>query len=435
MYYIVEKSEQLSKLEPSESAFVQLILSNHTHHPKLSSPSLIYYNNGEKGYILAIEHSESFSLSIKQVNEFLKKHTKIYLIDAKYHSYHIDTSNVIDLNLVMLDSNNSVKELDCNTQFHRQLYQKSLELTNLDAIVPISKHYEKCECFYDQVKYLIGLELDQSYDKLILDAYKYVEENGIGVKDEQLSKLYDLQNSAGFIQDSVSYSYYNLYNLTARPTNSFRSVNFLAIPKEGDHRSCFVPKKDFLVEFDFDSYHLRLISNLVGFSQPEGSMHEYLGKKYFDKQELTQEEYKQAKIITFRQLYGGVEDQYKHIDFLSSMNEFVNNEYKKYKAQSSYVLPTGRIVKQHSSITKYKLFNYVLQNLETKTNVDKILALKTYLSEKATQLVLITYDACLFDFSIQDGKETLLGIKQILERGGFPTKHTHGKDYSFTSYF
>jgi hypothetical protein len=164
-------------------------------------------------------------------------------------------------------------------------------------------------------------------------------------------------------------------------------------------------------------------------------MHEYLGKKYFGKEDLTQEEYKQAKIITFRQLYGGVEDQYKHIDFLSSMNEFVNTEYKKYKAQSSYVLPTGRIVKQHSSITKYKLFNYVLQNLETKTNVDKILALKTYLSEKATQLVLITYDAFLFDFSIQDGKETLLGIKQILERGGFPTKHNHGKDYSFTSYF
>jgi hypothetical protein len=434
MYYIVEKIDQLERLTSTETAFVQLIFCDKTFHPKLSKPSLVYYNNGEKGYIFALDHSESFSLPIEKVVQFLEQHSKIYVIDAKSHSYHIDSKNLIDLNLIMLDSTNEIKEFNCDTQFHRQLYQKQIK--NADHIIPISKHYERCECLYESVKYLIGLDVDQSYDKRILDAYKYVENAGIKVKEEHLKKVYDLQNSSGLIREGLAYSYYNLYNLTARPTNSFLGLNFLAIPKEGESRSCFIPNNDFLVEYDFDSYHLRLIAKLVGYNLSEkDSIHKKLASEYYQKpiDQITDQEYKQAKTITFRQLYGGVEEQYKHIDFLSSMNGFIESEFKKYKAQSCYVLPTGRVVKKHSSITKYKLFNYILQNLETKTNVEKIEKVKDYLESKNTKLILITYDAFLFDFSIQDGKETLLGIKNILEQGGIPTKHTYGKDYSFTS--
>jgi hypothetical protein len=114
------------------------------------------------------------------------------------------------------------------------------------------------------------------------------------------------------------------------------------------------------------------------------------------------------------------------------MSSYTDQEYKKYKTQSSYVLPTGRILKKHSTITKHKLFNYILQNLETKTNVEKILKIKEYLKDKKTKLILITYDAFLFDFSVQDGKEVLIEIKDILQQGGFPVKHIHGTNYSFS---
>lgn len=438
MYYIVEKTEQLINLQASDSAFVQLILCDSNSHPKLSSPSLIYYNNGEKGYVLCIDHSEGFSLPLREANEFLKKHSKLYVIDAKFHSYHLDSSNMIDLNLVMLDSNNTLKEYDCDTPFHRQIKQRHSELSSLDRIIPISKHYEACECFYDQVKYLMGLELDQTFDKQILDAYRYVEQSGIGINDRILKENYQLPISSGLVRDSVAYSSYNLYNLTGRPTNAFGGINFLAIPKEGDFRKAFVAKNDYLVEFDFEGYHLRLIAKLVSENVPNSEpMHKVLAGQYFKKptEEVTEEEYKQAKVITFRQLYGGVEDQYKDIEFFQKLKSYTEEEWKKYKSQRSYVLPTGRVLKETSSMTKHKLFNYVLQNLETKTNVEKIHAIRSYLLGKATQLVLITYDAFLFDFCVEDGKETLLGIKEILELGGFPTKHTYGKDYSFTQHF
>jgi len=433
MYYIIEKQEQLEKLQCSDSAFIHLITSNPSYHPKLARPSLVYYNNGDKGYIFAIEHCESFSLGIQYIEDFLNKHTKIYLLDKKSHSYHLNLPKAIDLNLVSIDSTNTVKEFNCDTQFHKSFYQNKLNLSNIDCIIPIAKHYEKCECLYDQVKYLIGLEKDTiSQEDSILNAYKTVEQSGIKVKEEYIREVYGLQNSAGVIDNGIIYSNYNLYNTTARPTNSFKGINFLAIPKEGDYRKCFIPKNDYFVEFDFDSYHLRLISKLIGFEDQQESLHRYLGRLYYDKQELTDEEYKQSKIITFRQLYGGVEDQYKHIDYFSKIEDYANLQWKKYKADQSYILPTGRILNKHSSITKYKLFNYILQNLETKTNVQKILRLNQYLSNKKTKLVLITYDAFLIDFSISDDKQTLIDIKSLLQEDGFPVNHKYGTDYSFS---
>lgn len=436
MYYIVENSDQLSRLEPTKTAFVQIVLKNDCYHPMLSSLSLVYYNNGSKGYILSVDHSESFSLSIEQITEFLNSHETIYLIDAKFHSYHLGLRNVVDLKLVMLDSKNETEDFNCDTQFHRQMYNNyGTHFKNIDSVIPISKHYEKCECFYDQVKYLIGLELDQTFDKQILDAYKYVEQSGIRINDELLSKVYDVQNSAGVIRDSIAYSNYNLYNLTGRPTNSFNGINFLAIPKEGDFRKCFLPQNDYLVEFDFEGYHLRLIAKLVNLELPKSeSIHKILASEYFNKpvEEVTEEEYKQSKTITFRQLYGKIEDKYKDITFFKSLKEYSEQEWNKFKSQRSYVLPTGRILKDTGSMTKNKLFNYILQNSETKTNVEKILLIKEYLLGRKTKLILITYDAFLFDFCVEDGKETLVELKSILEQGDFPVKHRHGKDYSFT---
>jgi hypothetical protein len=55
------------------------------------------------------------------------------------------------------------------------------------------------------------------------------------------------------------YSQYNLWTTTGRPSNSFGSVNFAALPPE--KRKGFVAENDSLIEFDFDAYHLRLIAD------------------------------------------------------------------------------------------------------------------------------------------------------------------------------
>ena len=49
MYFIIEDKEQLSRLEMSDQAFIQVVTSNDNYHPKLVRVSLIYYNNSSKG--------------------------------------------------------------------------------------------------------------------------------------------------------------------------------------------------------------------------------------------------------------------------------------------------------------------------------------------------------------------------------------------------
>jgi hypothetical protein len=433
MYFIVENLDQFKKLSVKDECFVQLVTGNDRIHPKLTYPSLLYYNDGEKGYIFPFKHSESFSLDFEEIHSFLKLHKKVYLLDKKFHSYFFDLPNAIDLHFVNLDQTNEFNQFDCDTNLHHDFYSRYGHLPIINEIVPISKHYERCQCLYDYVKGYFDLETDIQTQEDFISAYKSVEENPIKVDVKCLTEKYQIHDQSYSIKGDKMYSCYNLYNLTGRPTNSFNGINFLAIPKENDFRSCFLPSNDFLVEFDFDAYHLRLIARLISFECPKESFHEYLGKQYFNKEELTEEEYKESKTITFKQLYGGVDKKYKHIPFFAKMEEFAEDVWKAYKTQKGYKLHTGRVIRPDDSMTKYKLFNYVVQNMETAENIYKIQQIQKYLktAEAKTKLILITYDSFLFDFSKKDGKKTLQEIKTILEFGEMKVKHKHGTNYAF----
>ena len=431
MYFIIEDKEQLERLKVEEQAFIQVVTSNDYYHPKLARVSLIYYNNSKKGYIFVVNHSEGFSLDLKLIEAFLQKHNKIYLLDKKLHSYFLNLSNSIDVQFICLDKNNEYSSFECNTPVHKDFYIKYPTLPTINEIIPISKHYERCECLYQLVKDYFELEMDIELQDKLVEAYKKVEDAGIKIDLKCFHDKFQFHNKEYSLLDDTIYSYYNLYNLTGRPTNSFNGINFLAIPKDQDFRKCFVPKNDFLVEFDFDAYHLRLISGLIGFDPPKESMHNYLGRAYFHVDELSPEQYKESKVITFKQLYGGIEKKYEDIDFFKSLNQFIEQEWKKYNAHKALILPTGRILKKLPGMNKLKLFNYIIQNLETKENIYKILEINKLLNKKRTKLILITYDSFLFDFSQDDGKTLLKKIKTILEGENMIVKHKYGTNYAF----
>ena len=432
MYFIVENTEQLSEMSHCDSCFVQAVSSNDNYHPKLSSLSLIYYNDFKKGYVFVIDHSEGFSLQLQQVQNFLNLHKKVYVLDKKFHSYFLDTSKYIDLQFISMNQVGKFESFNCDTVVHRDFYQKYPDDPKLNQIIPISKHYEKCECLLNKIWHLMELETSVEMEDRLVNAYKKVEENGIAINLSHFDKTYKTNVKQYSIKNALIYGSYNLYNITGRPTNAFNGINFLAIQKDKEHRQCFVPKNDLLVEFDFDAYHLRLIAKLTDYKfQREESIHVELGKMYFNTPVLTEKEYKKAKEITFKQLYGGIEEQYKEIPFFASLNSYIETEWKKYNTFGAVVLPTGRTIKKTQGLNKLQLFNYIVQNMETKENVEKIEKLLEYLKDKKTDLILITYDSFLFDFSAEDGKQTLIDIKNILQQGDMIVKHKYGKDYSF----
>ena len=77
-----------------------------------------------------------------------------------------------------------------------------------------------------------------------------------------------------------------------------------------------------------------------------------------------------------------------------------------------------------------KLFNYLLQNLETSTNVRILWDVLRLLRGKKTRLVLYTYDSFLFDWDEQE-EQLMIDIKNVFKDYKFNIKTKQGYDYDF----
>lgn len=433
MYFIIETEEQFSKLPEKSKCFVDLITLSEETHPSLTSPCVLYYNDFEKGYIIPINHTEGFSLDFTIVREFLAAKEKVYLLDKKWHSYffNYDTANIVDVYYTMLNESGKVEDLNCYTNVHRDFYYKHKYLENVNSILPISKHYERCECMFETTLPYIGKEQDLEWLHNYTEVYKWVEEQGIKIDEKVFDKFFEPTWKANSIRNGKIYTNYNLFNITSRPTNAFNGINFLAFTKGNKSRSAFIPNNDVFVEFDFDGYHLRLIAERIGFELPTStSIHTYLGQQYFNKKELTPEEYQESKKITFRQLYNGVESEYRRIEFFNKVAIFIEDMWETGQHQKYTKLPNGRYLKA-VDFNPQKLFNYYVQCLETVNNVKKLLKLKELLKDRKSKVVLVVYDSILVDFSKEDGRGLLDQIRDILQEDNYLVKGQLGKSYDF----
>jgi hypothetical protein len=431
MYFILETEEQLALLSKPEKCFIELMSLSELSHPSLTTPCVLYYNDFEKGYIIPINHSEGFSIPIEKVQALLQDIPKVYLLDHKWHSYYLDLPNAIDLYFTSLDIDGKIEDFQCYTPVHLDFYEKFKYSNEVNTLIPISKHYERCECMFEMVRKYAGLESNTEWQNKYTEVYKWVEEQGILIDEKLFDKYFETPWKGRSVRNNKVYSSYNLYNITSRPTNAFNSINFLAFNKENGSRAAFIPKNDAFVEFDFDGYHIRLVANLLGIQLPaDKSIHEVLGQQYFSKSDLTPEEYQESKKITFRQMYNGVEDEFKHLVLFEHIAEFVEIMWSQYQLNGHINLPNGRKIIQENA-NPQKLFNYYIQCLETVNNVKKLSKLKEYLQNKQSKVLLVVYDSILIDYSTEDGKGTLADIKNILEEGEYRVKAKKGHNYNF----
>jgi hypothetical protein len=222
-----------------------------------------------------------------------------------------------------------------------------------------------------------------------------------------------------------------LYNFTSRPTNSFNGINFAALNKNNGQRASFIPQNDYLFEFDYDSYHPRILAKLIGYKFEEDSVHTHLGQMYFKTNTLTEEQYSQSKELTFKQLYGGVFEQYKDIPYFKLVKEFTDSLWEKFNKDGYIELIGGRKLYNIENATPQKLLNYIIQSGETTYNVSSIKKVLKYLDTKKSNIILYTYDSILIDYNKEDGKETLKEIKKLLEDSfDFKVNASYGTNYN-----
>ena len=353
-----------------------------------------------------IEHHPD---SDKMMEDYKWLNDKLILTpDKKLLNHFYKFNNVVDMNF--LHWINTGKPFDNNIRNNAIdfLSNKFYNVKKLNEIIPLSKHNEYCSDVYKGMARTYVGGTDDYYMNDFIEAFGSIEKNGVKVSND-VCDIFDMRVKK-HISNGKLYSNYNLWTTTGRPSNSFGSVNFAALPPE--KRKAIVAENDYLVEMDYDAYHLRIISYLVKYDFGKDSVHKHLAKHY----ECSYEESKQR---SFQLLYGGIDKQTREkVPFFDLTHKFINDKWGEIN-KNKYILTDiyrRRIVlENYNDLNKNKLFNYLIQALETELNVKKILLIQDYLLDKKTKLVLYGYDSFLFDFSKQDGVETLKEIKKILE--------------------
>lgn len=419
MYYLIESQYQFEEFAQQQTnrCFVELILNHNLIHPALNDVSLVYIRpeGDKKGYIIPISHNESFSIPFQQVKKLIASYKEVFVRDKKTSMYFLNKKNLIHFPINIENLSFPIYDY-----YHRQYPNRN----DVNKFIPIAKHYERCEEYFTQTSFA-DIELtphSEFYNKAI-ECFYTIESNGISVDTTLIDDYFTPNNTLHSMKGNVVYSQYNVDTTTKRPSNSFNGINFAALPKDGS-RKAFVSTNGKLVDIDIDSYHPTLIAKQIGYSFGEESIHEHMAQLYGV-------DYKTSKELTFKQLYGGIFHDYKHLEFFSKTQTLIDNLWEQFNTEGYIECPISNHRFYHYQLPNMgpqKLFNYWVQNLETSQNILILQDILPIIKGHKTKLVLYTYDAFLFDIS-KDELELLEDICSVFANYGLKYKMKYGHNY------
>lgn len=410
-------------------------------HPADNTPSLIFIRviSTGKTYYYAYNHPDSKPVITPPqfLDGYLLKVKNIkWALDRKAFNQMFRLPNVYDANLCgFLKKNEIFESYEFDTPAHGLVRRNSSGVGRLNCIIPLMKHLEAFDDLCDAVQKMID-KMDKStllVNDVILESLGHLESTGIFVDADKFENRFSVKPNA----NGMVFSHYNPYTSTGRPSNRFGGVNYAALNTKDGSRSAFVSrhgKDGRIVVIDYTAFHPRIICMLTGYNlSVDTNIYAYLAKLYFQKQMVDDIDIAEAKKLTFRQLYGGVEDKYAHIKYLSNLKIFIDEQWEFFKNNGYILTPIfkRKITDKHIlDPNPTKLFNYILQAVEGEIAIPKLQEVQGYLATKKTKAFLYTYDAIVFDFHKDDGLQTLNHIREIMSvNGRFPMKTYIGDSY------
>jgi hypothetical protein len=258
------------------------------------------------------------------------------------------------------------------------------------------------------------------FNNKVTVVFNAIEQNGLRINKPEFENYFNKTNS-----DFV-YTQYNLKTTTTRPSNTFGGINYAALNKENGCRKSFIPRNDKFVEIDISAYHPSLAARLIDYVFPVDDIHAHFAALY-------KVDYAKAKELTFKQLYGGVFESYKNIDFFKKSQVYIEKNWEQFENTGSIEVPiSGYKIEKNNvgEMNPQKLFNYLLQGYETAQNILILWDMLRILMGKNTKLVLYTYDSFLLDWDEKEQNE-MLEIQNIFKKYKLNTKEKTGYDYDF----
>jgi len=422
MYWLVENEEQLNVLINSgyKKAFIEVIPYNDTIHPVQNHVSLVYIRpiNASKGFMVCVTHSESLNALNTRVNELIDKFEVLYCRDKKETLHYFPNKTLYD---ITPPPHTYIRP---TTQTHDLYYRQHKDNPELNLIIPIVKHYELCENIFKDLKANINIEktkYDEFFNSRVSVVFNAIERSGLRIHNETFSEYFHA------VDGEYVNTQFNLKTTTTRPSNKFNNVNYAALNKENGCRKSFIPRNNRFVEIDISAYHPSLSARLIGYDFSDIDIHAHFASLYGV-------DYKKSKELTFKQLYGGVFDNYKDLEFFQKIEKYVGELWSRFQSDGFVECKVSgyRYKKENlDNMNPQKLFNYILQNLETSINVLILWDILCILRKYKTQLVLYTYDSFLLDV---DDEETgvLEEVREVFKKYKLNIKEIEGYDYNFT---
>lgn len=430
MFYIVETPEQLSKLSvyAEDDCFIQVITSHDEVHPNMSSLCLIYYRplTAKHGFILADDHTETLGIDSNSLHDFMESlEGQIWTIDKKEILYsHFPLKSVKGLKMAYVLSN-KYPDTKFYTSAHNY-YNKILSNRNdVNRFIPVSKHFERFEAMFETFDFTLQPDGMDFYSDIVEPNFHQIEQTGVCVNFKEIYKQYPHFKFERSYQEGFLFSQFNLYNLTARPSCKFNGINFMGMNKSDGARKMIVPMFEYLVEFDYKSYQVKLLADLIEYPFT-GNIHEELAKIYFQTDEITPSMYADAKLMTFQYSYGRVEAS--DIEFFKQVYALRDRLWEFAQANGYIISPiSGRRLYNITKITQ--VLPHLMQCIETERNALIIDKLHKFLYNHVTRLILYCYDSFLFDVDSREGMVLLMQIKEILEEDDYQTSMSFGYNY------
>ena len=406
----------MEEYRSSDWVFLHFIGSKNKH-PLNDYPLILYVRTSKDNeYVLSFNHDEAAELTLDCLLH-LDTDVPKYVADIKAVCHFANFSNVIDLQQAEFQKQgNLVDNHIFLTTSHRYFHSKGMN----NFVIPLMKHLEYCQDLFTNYKENIGDEYNEFYS----DANKvFADVERVGLRVNPLRV--PVGQSDNVSKDHLMFTNYNVLTPTGRPSNTYDGLNFAAMNKSDGSRKLITSRYDELIEFDFDAYHVRLIGKIIGYDFGAESVHEHFSKLY-------NVSYEESKTMTFKYLYGGVPDDIaKTHEFFGKVKKYYTNLWSRFKRDKVLVtdIYKRRITLDAKDFYPSKLFNYMIQSLETERNILVLKSLLKKTKDFKSTLVLYHYDSFLFDYNKNDGDKFVEIVQKELQQDGFPVKMKRGKNY------
>lgn len=382
--------------------------------PARSSVCFVFVRIGDREVVLPVSHIDASCLNPKLLLE-LNTGVDKFCLSKKRILHLVPFRNLVDCSLLYYFQNNEPPILSPTEVPPKTNNNRYRPLTKLAGVS--QNRLDRCERILDEDGSALDKRPFRKYNGDMLETFFRLERHGICVDPTTFEATFGSRELLD--EDSLVYSNYNFYTSTGRPSNANGGVNYAALDPE--EREVFVSRFDdgVLLNADYDGFHLRLVSDLIGYNAPDESFHKHLGHLYFDKEELTEDEYKESKELTFRLIYNpwGMPDEVLELDFFRGVKDLTERIWDVYERYGLISTPLYRRQMTASKIDNFnpaKAFNYTIQAYETEYNTERIKKIFNELSDMRSVPTLYTYDSILFDCPKDEVDEVKSKVRNIM---------------------